>query len=180
MDADLNQLKTELMQNMMRIKSFQGLLHNAEGLNVGDAFILHMIECKDEVDGPCDERGLLHKHLHHHHQGHPHHVRPGLSQTLIQQHLHISKSAISQKLNALEEKGLITREINKADRRRFDFTLTEAGRELTSRAQRQMDEGVKQIFERMGEQDLRELIRLSGKLADIVETILQKGKEAEL
>ena len=43
-----------------------------------------------------------------------------------------SKSAISEMLSSLEEQGLITRERNKSNHRKFDIHLTEAGLEIAT------------------------------------------------
>jgi DNA-binding MarR family transcriptional regulator len=94
----------------------------------------------------------------------------------LQQRLHVSKAAVSQNLMALEKKGLITRTLNPKDMRRFDFALTDKGRRITDHMQQHMDANVDIVLERMGEQDTRELIRLSNKFIDIIEDLGAQAK----
>jgi DNA-binding MarR family transcriptional regulator len=94
----------------------------------------------------------------------------------LQRRLHVSKAAVSQNLMALEKKGLITRTLNPRDMRRFDFALTDKGKRITDHMQHHMDENLEIVLERMGEQDTRELIRLSNKFIDIVEDMGARSK----
>jgi DNA-binding MarR family transcriptional regulator len=87
----------------------------------------------------------------------------------LQARLHVSKAAISQNLMALEKKGLITRTVNPRDLRRFDFSLTEKGKHITAHLRHHMDRHLDEALEGMGEQDVRELIRLLNKFFDILE-----------
>jgi DNA-binding MarR family transcriptional regulator len=89
----------------------------------------------------------------------------------LQARLHVSKAAISQNLTALEKKGLITRTVNPHDLRRFDFSLTEKGKRITAHLRHHMDRHLDEALEEMGEQDVRELIRLLNKFFDILENM---------
>lgn len=57
-------------------------------------------------------------------------------------------------------------------------TLTQTSIDVVAKAQQHVDDQITFIPERMNEQDLRELIRLLGTLADNLEVISQEEKEA--
>lgn len=80
----------------------------------------------------------------------------------------ISSARIAAALNSLERKGLVTREIDKSDRRRIIVNLTPEGRAFSEEHHQKMLEDFTKIFSQMGEQDAREYVRLTGKLVEIV------------
>jgi DNA-binding MarR family transcriptional regulator len=138
-------LRSEFTRAMMRVKGLRGLWSSGMGLNMSEGIILRMIG-----------------------HGEMHSDRQTCT-ALIQDRLHISKPAISQNLTSLEEKGLITRSINRHDRRRFDFELTEAGMTAAEQMHSYADERMASVLSQMGEGDVRELIRLLNKLGGIIE-----------
>jgi len=85
--------------------------------------------------------------------------------------LWISKPAISQMFNSLEERGLMTREIDKNDRRKVRLSLTAEGKTFLKERQRHMQEMVEKIFDRFGEEDLRKLLELFNRFGDITEEL---------
>jgi DNA-binding MarR family transcriptional regulator len=87
------------------------------------------------------------------------------------ENLYITKAAISQALSSLERKGYINRESDKANRRKQILTLTESGAEITKKADASFERLYDMIFERMGEEDVSELIALFNRFADIVDDI---------
>ncbi|MGM9536105.1 MAG: MarR family winged helix-turn-helix transcriptional regulator [Intestinibacter sp.] len=83
--------------------------------------------------------------------------------------LFMKKPATSKMLNNLEDKGYINRFSNKIDRRVTYVDLTQKGVDLLEKHHKQMLEYTNKIIDRMGEDDIEELIRLLNKLSDIIE-----------
>lgn len=81
----------------------------------------------------------------------------------------ISSARVAAVLNNLEGKELITREIDKSDRRRILVSLTDKGKAAAEGHRRDVKKGVSQMLERIGKEDSTELVRILGKLADIME-----------
>ncbi len=82
----------------------------------------------------------------------------------ISNEMKITSARTAAALNNLESKGLITREIDKNDRRQILVALTDEGKRI---AKLQLDEFVKtttHILETLGEDDAKEFIRIIKKL----------------
>ncbi|MDR0840274.1 MAG: winged helix DNA-binding protein [Christensenellaceae bacterium] len=79
----------------------------------------------------------------------------------------ISSARIAAALNSMEQKGLVTREIDKNDRRKILVKLTPAGCALAQRHQRDVIENAATMLRLLGDEDAREYIRITAKLADI-------------
>ena len=86
----------------------------------------------------------------------------------ISDHLEISRSAVSQMINHLEEKGYIERISTKNDRRLVYVRLTKGGEGFIAERYQKFLQSMTKIFNRMGEKDTEELLRLLEKLYDIV------------
>lgn len=89
----------------------------------------------------------------------------------ISEYLQITKPAVSQMLNALEEKGYIYREINKDDRRIVFIKLTEAGHKKVLGIHKHATGQIKTALEMMGEEDSRKLVELITKLKTILDEL---------
>lgn len=81
---------------------------------------------------------------------------------------HVTSARMAQTLNQLEADGLVTRAPSEADRRRTNVRMTDAGEaELRS-----YFDGVTHftagLLRELGEKDSRELVRILGKLADVL------------
>lgn len=83
--------------------------------------------------------------------------------------LKVSSPAVSRMVGMLEGKGYIGRAIDKEDRRNTYIYLTEKGREVKASAEDAMCVLMERVAMRMGEADMRELIMLWNRLADIME-----------
>jgi len=83
--------------------------------------------------------------------------------------LHVSRPAVSQMLGSLEKRGLICREIDSADRRKITVALTEDGKEILHKAEGAHQQAFEDVIHQFGEENLRELIRLLNRLADLYE-----------
>ena len=79
-----------------------------------------------------------------------------------------STARVAATLNALERKGLVTREIDPSDRRQILVTLTPAGKEEMERRRRAVLRMAGGMLERLGERDARELVRLIRRLSEKV------------
>ena len=92
----------------------------------------------------------------------------GVKVSTLSELLDISKSAVSQMINALEDKGYVERVTTKNDRRVVYVRLTENGKERLAKELRAFLQGMDKIFTKMGEEDTEELLRLLEKLYTIV------------
>ena len=81
-----------------------------------------------------------------------------LSISDIREDLDVSKPAVSQVLNALEKKELVTREISREDRRKIIVRLTPKGDALLLEFRRQSDMLLDSVIERFGVPNMREFL----------------------
>lgn len=82
--------------------------------------------------------------------------------------MNISSARVTATLNSLERKGMVTRRIDPEDRRRILVDITEAGRSLALQHQEMVLASVRDMLEKLGETDARELIRILGKLVIVL------------
>ncbi len=94
----------------------------------------------------------------------------------VRWYLSVSKAAVSQTLASLEKKGYIHREPDKVERRRLIVTLTPEGREVLATHEKLFDARFDKIMNALGEYEVKQLIRIVGRLMDIVDT-LEPGSE---
>lgn len=80
----------------------------------------------------------------------------------------ISTARIAVTLNGLEQKGLITRRIDANDRRRILVDITPAGREKAEHRHKHMIEHTAKFLSLLGEEDAKEYVRITGKLAELI------------
>ena len=82
-------------------------------------------------------------------------------------HLTIGKSAVTKTVDRLEERGLITRERDPADRRTVYAALTAEGARLFTTAQPAFAGAVRRYFaSHLSEAEIRQLAGLPGRLPD--------------
>ena len=136
---DFIELTTDLFEKMQELRKAKPQKNINDALH-GEAFVLHYIS--------------------HHHEN----VLPGE----ISDEMNVSSARIAAVLNKLESKGLITRQIDPDDRRRILVGITQKGKESAEKHQQYVIECFAQIFSRLGEQDAREYVRITGKLAKIM------------
>ena len=74
--------------------------------------------------------------------------------------LHVVPGRMADILKQLEKKQLITRTKDDKDRRMVISRITDAGRKLIDKRRAEIHEEYKGMFDKLGEQDTRELIRL--------------------
>ena len=92
----------------------------------------------------------------------------GVTISTLSELLEISKSAVSQMINALEDKKYVKRITTKNDRRLVYVRLTESGELCLAKELQSLLKGMAQIFAKMGEEDTEDLLRLLNKLYVIV------------
>lgn len=92
--------------------------------------------------------------------------------------LNISMPQVSRMLKSLEEKKYIHRIVNDTDRRSTYVTITDIGRLKRKCAMDEMDEFIKNVIERMGEDKIREMIGIMNEMIDIMrdEQLILKKK----
>lgn len=93
----------------------------------------------------------------------------------LSEHLEITKPAVSQIINSLEDKGFVERITTKIDRRLVYVRLTENGQAFLEKNYRAFIAGMNMVFARMGEKDTGELLRLITKLYEIIAELDREG-----
>ncbi len=91
-----------------------------------------------------------------------------VSISALSEWLMISKSAVSQLINSLEDKGYVERIHARNDRRLVLVSLTETGKACLDRELIAFVNKLTQLFSALGESDTDELLRILAKLYDIV------------
>lgn len=81
--------------------------------------------------------------------------------------MNISSARVAAMLNSLEDKGFVTREIDKTDRRKILVNLTEKGRQVAEKHSQQLESHTAKMLELLGENDAKELVRIVEKLAKL-------------
>jgi DNA-binding MarR family transcriptional regulator len=151
---DNESLKDQLVFSLHRLRNVGRHFSADLDLNMGEFFVMERI-CRDM---PCSGSDI--------------------SAREVQEHPHFTKPAVSQMLNSLERKGYVHRAIDTNDRRRIIVTLTEDGVRTLASARKQMDRRIEQTIRRMGEGDIRTLIDLVSRIADITDDLKQGGTDA--
>ena len=85
--------------------------------------------------------------------------------------LEMTTSRVAAVLNSLEKKGLIERCADAADRRRVLVALTERGGALCARKKEAARKRLAAVFERLGQEDTDQFIRLIRRSAQISESL---------
>jgi DNA-binding MarR family transcriptional regulator len=90
----------------------------------------------------------------------------------------ISRAAVSQMLGGMEQKGFITRDINKANRRKQLLTLTPKGNAVVEEQEQKVMELLSGIVDQFGETKTKQFIKLSSRFMDILEKQKWKCRDA--
>ena len=91
----------------------------------------------------------------------------GVNVSAIVNKLQIAPPAVSRAMNSLEEKGLITRSVNKSDRRNTLVTLTDLGWEKQEDNEQRIDEFMGKIFARVGEEKVETIITYINEIYEV-------------
>jgi len=98
----------------------------------------------------------------------------GVTNSTLSELLEISKSAVSQMINALEDKTYVERVTTKHDRRLVYIRLTASGEQRLEQQLQALLQRMAEIFDRMGREDTEDLLRLLQKLYLIVSDCSRK------
>ena len=82
--------------------------------------------------------------------------------------LSVTKGAVSQMLNSLEEKGFISRALSRENRRNTLVLLTPKGRELLGDEENEFNAKLDALIETMGRKDIEELIAIVERLTEVL------------
>ena len=82
--------------------------------------------------------------------------------------LGVSTARVANALNSLEEKGFITRTIDSEDRRKIIVEVTPEGAAYVDEQMKRSKARLEELLLRLGEADSEELVRITGRLAEIL------------
>jgi len=137
--VDYEKLALELFNKMHSLRKAKPQ-KNIDGALQGEAFALHFIALQGGA------------------------VLPGA----IKREMNVSSARVAQALNNLEEKGWITRKIDKSDRRKILIEITEEGRSAAEKNDKAIIGLTAKMLCMLGERDAKEYVRITGRLADII------------
>jgi len=106
-----------------------------------------------------------------------HHDNEAIVPSDLSKCTHTSTARVATILNSLEEKGFITREIDKCDRRKILVRITDEGVEQAKKSKQQVLGNLAGIFEQMGEKDTQDFIRTFSKFVELGTSINCNGGE---
>ena len=86
----------------------------------------------------------------------------------ISKEMNVSTARVTATLNKLEKKGLITRKISTDDRRKVKVEITEKGRKRAESLHCAFLVHAAELLRRLGDDDAKEYLRITGKLAGII------------
>lgn len=146
-----DKLQKELFQSILRIKKAMGRPSALGSMPQGTFVVLHAIlENGSKLDFIDDEELI------------------GMTVSDLSNVLQVSRPAISRTINELENKGFVKRVSTRSDRRLVYVCIAPLGEEVLRTAWQRANEGLKAVVEKMGEPDIRELIRILNKLHTVV------------
>ncbi|MGL6201701.1 MAG: MarR family winged helix-turn-helix transcriptional regulator [Lachnospiraceae bacterium] len=136
---DYTELALELHDNMQSLRTERSQRQINESMH-GEAFVLHYIACHGEAVLPSE----------------------------ISDEMNVSSARIAQTLNSMENKGLITRQIDVNDRRKILVNITREGKKLAEKHHKSVLKDIAKMLSMLGEHDAREYVRITGKLAKVI------------
>ena len=155
MDQELNQVQMQLQEQMRRLKRIKPTDDMMpEGVSASEMQALMLIGKSPHQEGP---------------------VRPGF----VASHMHVTKSALSQLLKSLEQKGMITRQRDSQDSRAVLLAATPKGQEVIEQADAMRKKDTEDLMAYLGADNLRALLTLLERVADFMESRGQVGEGGE-
>ena len=100
----------------------------------------------------------------------------GIGNTEIQEELQITKSAVSQMLDSLVEKGYVERTPDADDRRRMCVTITPSGKEILNHMSEYANCISEEVSVKMGEDKIQQMFDL---LNEFIDTYLEVQSECQ-
>lgn len=95
--------------------------------------------------------------------------------TQLAEKLGVTRSAVSQMINRLEERGVVKRVPSEFDRKVSYIELTDNSLVEYNKQKEKLEETISKISELMGEEDMAEFTRLVTKFIDCKEQVLGKS-----
>lgn len=89
----------------------------------------------------------------------------------ISTEMKISSARVATILNNLENKDFILRQIDETDRRRILVSLTKKGKEQAQKHKEKVINDIAKMLKLLGEEDAKELIRITSKIVDLFSEI---------
>lgn len=86
----------------------------------------------------------------------------------LSEELNVTTARIASILNSLENKGLIKRYPNEADKRKTVVGITLEGKKLASQVKDDAIKNIKYVIDELGIEDTKEYIRLANKIKNIL------------
>jgi DNA-binding MarR family transcriptional regulator len=86
----------------------------------------------------------------------------------------VSTARVAAALNSLENKGLLTRQIDKNDRRKVIVEITPEGRNFTENHWKNIVSGASMFLGLLGEADAREFVRIMDRVTDVMPELWEK------
>ncbi len=110
------------------------------------------------------------------HIGHFHTIKEEVSASDLYKCMEISRPAVSQALNLLEDKGYIKRSISASDRRSVNINTTEKGDKILKKRIKEMDKFLDAIIERVTPERFKEFIDITNDFRSISNEIIIKER----
>ena len=103
----------------------------------------------------------------------------GISQQQIADRIGIRPQSASEAICAMEERGLIRREVSEEDKRVMLIYLTEEGREYHEKSSQELKEHAKEFFSVLSEEEKQTLFSILAKLNRMDEKVKFSENESE-
>ena len=97
-----------------------------------------------------------------------HHNPAGMTPTALARACQVSTARITKTIDQLEGRGLVARQPSPKDRRSVTVRLTDEGETEVERRFEKVNEYIAKVLRELGEEDARELVRLIGRLAQVM------------
>ncbi len=152
--TDDEALQREFFQTIHRFRHNKPW-HWTGGLTRGEFFVLNQ----------------MHEHL----QKHP--KEKGVYVSTLVGWMRVSPPAVSRMLRGLEQRGLVERVVDRADRRTTYVVLTPAGESLRTETTAWLDSYIQRVVQRMGHENMEKLLVLWNQLSDIMVDEQAKGNK---
>lgn len=119
--------------------------------------LMHMFLCRMHAEKSGVPRGQfpILKYLSHH---------SNCSQIELVRHFHFSPAAISKSINRLEKSGLVSKCLDKSEKRSNKIFITQLGKETLENAENYFDEIEELLFKTLDQNELKELLSLLNKI----------------
>lgn len=107
--------------------------------------------------------------------------RPGLYSSELADRLGISRPAVSRQIQTLERRGWLARSTDPRCKRNVHLSITPAGHDAMDRQKQVLDEFFHRVFDRVGEQRMREIVTGIAELTEAMEQemrLTQKGEHS--